>query len=1149
MFHPDEETLQLDEETVKETYDAEVTRPVTELRSVQQKGLGLQALRRSISIFSDPPMPYPHELQGTEEEKLKAYAMLRQKKIEDDAVISAVERWREENRSLQRLGMNTVLQTRSLGALMWEWQVALKAVVNEELRQIEASEGQPAISRAELDRSLYGPFLRLLSDDKLAAITILSTMSLLSRDTSDRWIRLSSILINVGSAVQEEATAEAIQKQLVPKAWSRPATAERQRKLANMMKRRRTFEALAREVSKEPPLSNDTLNSAPGAWSNAIKVKVGAVLVSALLRTAKMPVPRSNPYTKEDIVQVEPAFFHSYRILHGKSTGVILAHNSLAERLRKEPAQHSLAKHLPMVVEPRKWTSFTDGGFLQYPVNVMRTKGGTAQRRYVEAATARGDMEQVFTGLNILAKTPWKINRAILDVMTEAWNSGEAVADIAPEEPQLEDPVEPPSSADHNEKQQWIKSFREVENKRGGLHSLRCFQNFQLEVARAYANEKFYFPHNVDFRGRAYPTPPYLNHLGADNCRGLLMFADGRELGPAGLVWLKIHLANVYGYDKASFKERERFTLEHLTDIYDSASRPLNGNRWWLSAEDPWQCLATCMELKAALDSPDPSRFVSHLPVHQDGTCNGLQHYAALGGDLWGAKQVNLEPGDRPSDIYTAVAELVKKETARDVERGDPIAKTLLGKITRKVVKQTVMTNVYGVTFAGARAQVRKQLYDIMPEGPEHAGVDHGRMASYVARKIFRALASMFNGAHEIQYWLGECASRICQVITPEQMERMNNSPSSQGAASVAKAKPAPKRGSKDGEIPFMSTVIWTTPLRMPVVQPYYAEKAKVVVTNLQRVHIMESRPKDPVNRRKQLQAFPPNFIHSLDASHMLLSALKCEEAGLTFAAVHDSFWTHAANVDTMNRILRDAFIRIHSEDVIGRLAEEFKVRYKGCLYLASVSRTSTVGKKILAWRGAGSRDKRTGKAVLRGRNKMTELREEYKRQQLLKSDKAEEREEGRKMVTAGSIFEAAASEEDLASDERRVGLGIDDMRKRRGIGGRAALPSTTIGSDDKDVTESDSTTETDEILEKETDAEVEAESHIDSSTDKPPDEEEPEVEETSGKRGRKLDKRVRFWLPLTFPPVPKKVILSFPAFPISRRFHPFRHSTAEPNG
>ena len=33
---------------------------------------------------------------------------------------------------------------------------------------------------------------------------------------------------------------------------------------------------------------------------------------------------------------------------------------------------------------------------------------------------------------------------------------------------------------------------------------------------------------------------------------------------------------------------------------------------------------------------------------------------------------------------------------------------------------------------------------------------------------------------------------------------------------------------------------------------------------------------------------------------------------GLTFAAVHDSYWTHAADVDTLSASLRDQFTQVH---------------------------------------------------------------------------------------------------------------------------------------------------------------------------------------------------------------------------------------------
>jgi len=80
-----------------------------------------------------------------------------------------------------------------------------------------------------------------------------------------------------------------------------------------------------------------------------------------------------------------------------------------------------------------------------------------------------------------------------------------------------------------------------------------------------------------------------------------------------------------------------------MDEILDSADRPLTGRCWWKKSANPWQTLAACMELAAAVRSPDPASYVTHLPIHQDGSCNGLQHYAAMGRDVIGAQQVALQ--------------------------------------------------------------------------------------------------------------------------------------------------------------------------------------------------------------------------------------------------------------------------------------------------------------------------------------------------------------------------------------------------------------------------------------------------------------------------------------------------------------------------
>ena len=107
---------------------------------------------------------------------------------------------------------------------------------------------------------------------------------------------------------------------------------------------------------------------------------------------------------------------------------------------------------------------------------------------------------------------------------------------------------------------------------------------------------------------------------------------------------------------------------------------------------------------------------MSDLHIHQDGSCNGLQHYAALGRDAEGASQVNLDKRDLPGDVYTHVGKMVQEKVVADSNNPDSphyiIANILKSEIKRKTIKQTVMTSVYGVTFIGARNQIHRQLKD-----------------------------------------------------------------------------------------------------------------------------------------------------------------------------------------------------------------------------------------------------------------------------------------------------------------------------------------------------------------------------------------------------------------------------------------------------
>lgn len=1021
LYYPDIEPIDFDGKATEQLSGPVdgLADTVPEVLSQDQKGLGLSSLKESLISFSNPrSLSLPEDFNGTDEEKQELLNTLRQQSLEADTIKSTSKRWRAEFGDQLKFSGDLTLGKGRIKQLASQWHTDLVAKIEEELEIADAQEAEPVLSRAQKDRHEYAVYLRSLDSDTLAAVTILSVMSTFSKGGMDTGIKVSAVASTIGRDVRDELIARACLSKTAGSGFGRS------RRLRDMLAKRRRkdhmfqWKAMMDKMSLEEPEL---------AWSPRVIMRIGAVLTKLLVDVGKVPVRTTDPASDKVTTSMHPALQHSYQISFGKRQGLLHLHPEIVQTVAREPPAELLGRQLPMVCKPRPWKGIHDGGYMVYKTNIVRTTPGeTLQPAYIRAALENDGLADIRRGLDVLGRTGWAINRDVFDVMLEAWNSGDAIGSLSPLNPDLPTPPKPDPGAGYEVQKKWESEMLEIKNQISGFHSQRCFQNFQLEVARSFRNDTFYLPHNMDFRGRAYPLPPYLNQMGADTSRGLLLFSKAKPLGENGMRWLKIQIANLAGFDKASMSEREQFTMDNLSNILDSADNGLHGNRWWLKAEDPWQCLAACCELRNALRHPNPIEYPSRLPIHQDGSCNGLQHYAALGGDSVGAQQVNLEPSDRPSDVYTGVSEYVKKAMAKEAAEGVEYAKIFENRITRKVVKQTVMTNVYGVTYMGAMKQVRKQLYDHYPELDSEV---KRKGAAYIARKIFEALGSMFNGAHDIQYWLGDCASRINMSLSRRQIEEITSE-----ALTFADATEANKKLKLvDPAKYFRSTVIWTTPLGLPVVQPYRTRKTRRVSTTLQDLNVIEGSSEDVVSRRKQLQAFPPNFIHSLDATHMMMSANTCDEAGLTFSAVHDSFWTHACDVDKMNDILRDAFVQMHSDDIIGRLAAEFDARFGEHLFLAKVNYHSDIGRAIRKYRTKSKN------------NKVLELADELRRQDLLRSDDPALQAEGRAMETPASIFEKMGGSdadfvvtnslgetivghipEDLALAERKASSAVD---------------------------------------------------------------------------------------------------------------------------
>ncbi|KAI1319364.1 DNA-directed RNA polymerase [Mortierella claussenii] len=863
----------------------------------------------------------------------------RQMKVEERSYQSALDKMEYDKESIP-----DKLNVKPLRTYLWQWHQSLKAGILAELKRVDAvleRRSLPEDAALDKDRLLYGPFLKLLSPDKLSVITILELLRLNNSGGIIEGMKSARALIGIGKAVESEYNAEQMAKK------ANKALVDHRVNVHQLYGSGKLFNMAVRKAETKRSEAMHPTDWTP-VWPESTRAKVGSVLTTLLMDCAKVQIPSFDPETNQKIVEEIPAFYHAYQYNKGQRVGVIKVHNHISEILATEPIGSLIHPSLlPMLVHPRPWLSYDDGGYLSAQSMVMRIRHCPQQLDYLKKAHEEGLLFRVYNGLDVLGKTRWAVNKKVLKSVLDAWNSGKEFGKIPALAGNVEDLPKPDDYETNSKaKARWIAENRRLKLEVKNHHSLRCDVNYKVEIARAFADEPMFFPHNLDFRGRAYPIPPLFNHLGNDLCRGLLMFDEAKPLGPKGFTWLKIHLANLAGFDKHSLSARAQFTMDHLDDIFDSADNPMEGRRWWLKAEDPWQCLATCIEVAEAVRSGDPETYMSRMPVHQDGTCNGLQHYAALGGDMAGAQQVNLIPSDAPQDVYTGVANAVQRILEKQAGHGVEYAQMLVGKVTRKIVKQTVMTNVYGVTFVGARVQIENRLKET-----EGIPADKVRILStYLTQQVFASIGEMFTGARAIQDWLAESARRIAKSVPKHVVDPETNEVHEILTVKNRKKRAASRKAIADQQ---MTSVIWTTPLNLPIVQPYRKLEHKQVRTNLQSLTIKDPSQASPVNVQKQRTAFPPNFIHSLDATHMLMSAAGCVEAGLTFASVHDSYWTHACDVEVMNEILRKQFIVLHSNNIMKNLEIEFMERYKDYLYpvtLVVANPGDTVQEGMIAW-------------------------------------------------------------------------------------------------------------------------------------------------------------------------------------------------------
>ena len=107
----------------------------------------------------------------------------------------------------------------------------------------------------------------------------------------------------------------------------------------------------------------------------------------------------------------------------------------------------------------------------------------------------------------------------------------------------------------------------------------------------------------------------------------------------------------------------------------------------------------------------------------------------------------------------------------------------------------------------------------------------------------------------------------------------------------------------------------WSTPSGFNVVyQNWHMNnfRCRGTISGYRQVNHVVRMPSDKPDVRGFMCGISPNFIHSMDASHM---AMVIDEWDGTFGAVHDSFSTHACDVDNLLVLTKQKFVEMYDVD------------------------------------------------------------------------------------------------------------------------------------------------------------------------------------------------------------------------------------------
>ena len=554
----------------------------------------------------------------------------------------------------------------------------------------------------------------------------------------------------------------------------------------------------------------------------------------------------------------------------------------------------AFTKFPPMLVPPRPHTRDTLYFGASYLTPTMAHMNGTVRLR-----TRRADHRQyirdnisdlVLRAANKAASEGYVVDTEVVGLMQDLFalpkNQGIAgipsMQKITPPDYPLDvgwDKEDEALTEIHN---MWKAKARQAYNdeRERKAHVIAFSQT--IRYMQEYSGDTLYFPTYYDWRGRLY-FRSRINPQSSDCVKAALQFAKKKPLGKRGLFWLKVHVATTYGFDKKLFPIRAAWTDENMQFIRQAVADHID-SEFFLGADSPWCFYVAARELVRAIDSGNPEAFESGVPVAMDATCSGMQHLSAALRDPVGGMFTNLLPnhGDEKEDIYAGVAAIAVSGIQKDKVNLVQAKYWIDNGVPRSMAKRPVMTYVYGGTLQSCTEYVYLDMVD--RSLPEEELFSPFKLAAYLSRNLRSGIECAVPAVAEVMRWLRHGASLM----------------------------------------PVDTAIHHISPAGFPMVQHYAQEESVRVHLDGIGVKLVMTRFNDAVlNRSKCINGISPNFTHGLDSSHLVLVI---DEYAYSLVPIHDSFATHACDVDAMHVVLRSTFVKVYQEhDPIEDLAKSIE--------------------------------------------------------------------------------------------------------------------------------------------------------------------------------------------------------------------------------